>query len=442
MTITPAAEWLLDNYYVVEEAIQEVRRDFPRRFYRQLPTMKIGEVEIPRTLALGWLYVAHTQSSVSRESLTAIVEGFQKVEAFKIGELWALPSIVRFILIENLRRISSRVERSRGMRRKANEVADELIRQNDPEKSVVILREIEHLVADNTFVAQLLYRLRDGLQASGAAIQWLEKQIEARGTDLEEVLVAEQNRLSSGNVTMSNLIKGLRSIDDTEWPVWVESVSRLDAALREGSDYTELDFGSRNSYRDTIEKLARRSGHSEYEVTQIAIEMVREAEAAAATEAPLQEPNVGSFLVGKQLLEELHGYVVAVLLADLARLLVGGAGVVLASEVALKHFLDVLADVQGVEHLHVRKAVEEDDAVDQLVGVLHLLDGFRAPFLGEILEAPVVEQPVVQPVLVDRGQFVAERLVQEIDDFWIALHGATPVLSLGACWPAASCSPS
>ena len=94
------------------------------------------------------------------------------------------------------------------MRRKANEVADELIRQNDPEKSVVILREIEHLVADNTFVAQLLYRLRDGLQASGAAIQWLEKQIEARGTDLEEVLVAEQNRLSSGNVTMSNLIKG------------------------------------------------------------------------------------------------------------------------------------------------------------------------------------------------------------------------------------------
>ncbi len=309
MTITPAAEWLLDNYYVVEEAIQEVRRDFPRRFYRQLPTMKIGDVEIPRTLALGWLYVAHTQSSVSRESLTAIVEGFQKVEAFKIGELWALPSIVRFILIENLRRISSRVERSRGMRRKANEVADELIRQNDPEKSVVILREIEHLVADNTFVAQLLYRLRDGLQASGAAIQWLEKQIEARGTDLEEVLVAEQNRLSSGNVTMSNLIKGLRSIDDTEWPVWVESVSRLDAALREGSDYTELDFGSRNSYRDTIEKMARRSGKTELEVTQIALALTAE-DMAAGNVAGAHEANVGSYLVGQKrdILEKRIGY--------------------------------------------------------------------------------------------------------------------------------------
>ena len=84
-SITPAAEWLLDNYYVVEEAIQEVSRDFPRRFYRQLPTMEIGGTAIPRTLALAWLYVAHTQSSVSRASLTAIVEGFQKVEPFKIG---------------------------------------------------------------------------------------------------------------------------------------------------------------------------------------------------------------------------------------------------------------------------------------------------------------------------------------------------------------------
>lgn len=308
-TITPAAEWLLDNYYVVEEAIQEVRRDFPRRFYRQLPTMKVGDVEIPRTMALGWLYVAHTHSSVSRESLTAIVEGFQKVEAFKIGELWALPSIIRFILVENLRRISSRVERSRGMRRKANEVADELIRQNDPEKSVVILREIEDLVADNTFVAQLLYRLRDGLQASGAAIQWLERQIEARGTDLEEVLVAEQNRLSSGNATMSNLIKGLRAIDDTEWPVWVESVSRLDAALREGSDYTDLDFGSRNAYRDTIEKLARRSGRTELEVTQTALAMTAE-DMAAGNVSGAHEANVGAYLVGKKhkALEKRIGY--------------------------------------------------------------------------------------------------------------------------------------
>jgi len=50
---------------------------------------------------------------------------------------------------------------------------------------------------------------------------------------------------------------------------------------------------------------------------------------------------------------------------------------------------------------------------DQLVGVLHLLDRFLAPLLGERLVAPIVEQPVMQPVLVDRRQFVPQRLIEK-----------------------------
>lgn len=307
--ITPAAEWLLDNYYVIEEAIQEVRRDFPRRFYRQLPTMDVEGQTIPRTLALAWLYVAHTHSGVSEESLTAFVQGFQKLDALKIGELWALPSFVRFVLLENLRRISSRVERSRKMRFKANEVADELVRLNDPEKCIAHLRSMESFTEDNTFVIQLLYRLRDGLQASGAVIQWLERKIESRGSDLEELIVAENNRLSSGNVTMSSLIKSLRQVDDTEWPVWFESVSRLDEALRQRSDYSDLDFGSRNKYRNTIERFARRSGKTELEVTETALSMTEE-DAAAHADDPDYQANVAAFLVGKKrkILEKRIGY--------------------------------------------------------------------------------------------------------------------------------------
>jgi hypothetical protein len=114
------------------------------------------------------------------------------------------------------------------------------------------------------------------------------------------------------------------------------------------------------------------------------------------------------------------------------RLLVERARVDLRRQVAVQHFFGGLADVQGIEHLHVGKAVEEDDALDQLVGVLHLLDRFLAPLLGEILVAPIIEQPVMQPVLVDGRELVAERLVQIFDDFGIALHDATPVKALRA----------
>ncbi|MGO4437313.1 GH36-type glycosyl hydrolase domain-containing protein [Rhizobium sp. RAF56] len=297
-TITPAAEWLLDNHYIVEEAIQEVRRDFPMKFYRQLETMTVDGMVMPRTLALAWLYVAHTHSTVTYKGLMALVDGFQSSGTLKIGELWALPSLVRYVLVENLRRISSRVEKSRQTRRKANQAADELIRLNDDAKAAEYLKTLEPLTSDNTFSTQFLYRLRDGSQTSGMAISWLERRLVEAGTDAETVMMAEHSRLSAGNVTMGNIIKSLREIDDTEWSVWVEEVSKVDKLLWKQTDYAELDAGSRNKYRKQIEKYARRSDRSEIEVAQLAIDMTEAAKRSA--EPQPHEPNVGGFLVGSQ----------------------------------------------------------------------------------------------------------------------------------------------
>ena len=296
-TITPAAEWLLDNYYIVEEAIQEVRRDFPKKFYRQLPTMRAGGQEMPRVLALAWLYVAHTHSSLSHDGLAAMVEGFQVREPLQIGELWALPSFIRFVLIENLRRIATRVDRSRDMRRRANEVADEIIRLNEEAASAGLLSGIEGLASDHTFVTQFLYRLRNASHSSGFAVAWVEQRLEQAGTSLEEVMAAEQNRLSSGNVTMGNIIKSLRQIDDTEWSVWFEEVSQIDKIFRERTDYEALDFGSRNAYRNRIEQLARRSHRSESDVAETAIRLSEE---AARHNPDARENNVGAFIVGRR----------------------------------------------------------------------------------------------------------------------------------------------
>ena len=94
-TITPAAQWLLDNHYLIEETVFQVKRDLPRRFYRELPVASFGGGQpMPRALAIAWAYVAHSDSSVSASMFEAIVEGYQSVEPLKIGELWALPSLL------------------------------------------------------------------------------------------------------------------------------------------------------------------------------------------------------------------------------------------------------------------------------------------------------------------------------------------------------------
>ncbi|MCO5084812.1 MAG: protein ndvB [Rhizobiaceae bacterium] len=301
-SITPAAQWLLDNHYVVEETIVQIKRNIPTRFYRQLPTLTLpGGVNIPRALALAWLYAAHTDSTISADGFAAIVDGYQKYEPLKIGELWALPSLLRFVLIENLRRLALRVARARELRRLANEVADRVLSTTKGEEAQAALGEFADHARDTTFATQLLYRLRDGSKNAGDALIWLEQQLERDGSDAEDIIIREHQTLSSGNVTTGNIIRGLRHINDVNWTMWFESISRVDALLRERTNLSELDFASRDQYRRRIEALARRSTLTEFEVADRATRLAgwTEGEAASTAGEDAHPPvDVGFFLIG------------------------------------------------------------------------------------------------------------------------------------------------
>ena len=303
-TITPAAEWLLDNHYVVEEAIQEVRRDFPKKFYQQLKTMNFRGVAMPRTLALSWLYVAHTHSNVTNLGLAALADGFQEKETLRIGELWAIPSLVRYMLIDNLRRVATGIDKSRALRRRAETAAEQVLRVSGEAETAAFMSGLEPDIFETTFATQFLYSLRDNPEASAPAIAWLEMRLADKDTDSQALMAAEQSSLAAGNVTMGSIIKSLREIDDTDWSSWVEEVSKIDKLLWKQTDYAELDPGSRNSYRRQIEKLARRSEKTEVEIAEAAIKIAATATPGSAS------ANVGSLFVGtdRPKLEKAIGY--------------------------------------------------------------------------------------------------------------------------------------
>lgn len=287
--ITPAAEWLLDNHHMVESHARQIVRDLPAKFYNQLPTILLEDGQkVPRSLALAWVFVAHTNSNFDVAAFTALVQGFQTSQVLDIGEIWALPAILRMALLENLRRISDRVENSRKMRAAANVFADEIIQQLDDKELEKRLENQTASTLDDGFSAQLLYRLRDGSHSAAWVLSWLEDNLEARGTDAEECIIAEHARLSMGNLTVGNIIRSLRQIDDVSWTEWFESISHVDRQLRSGSDYGQLDARTRNSYRDVIERVAHHSSLSEVEVTNVALGL---------SNNPNEQQNIGHFLI-------------------------------------------------------------------------------------------------------------------------------------------------
>ena len=112
-TITPAADWLVDNFHIVDEQLREIRDDLPKGFYRELPKLASGHLEgFPRVLGVAWAFVAHTDSRFDPEVLRRFLAAYQKVQPLTIGELWAVAITMRVVLVENLRRLAEKIVRA------------------------------------------------------------------------------------------------------------------------------------------------------------------------------------------------------------------------------------------------------------------------------------------------------------------------------------------
>ena len=126
--VVPAAEWLLDNYHLVEEQIREIRDDLPPGYYRQLPKLAAGPFAgYPRVFGLAWAFVAHTDSHFDPQILRRFISAYQRVQPLTIGELWAVAITLRIVLIENLRRLTDQITAGRSARADADALTELLL---------------------------------------------------------------------------------------------------------------------------------------------------------------------------------------------------------------------------------------------------------------------------------------------------------------------------
>ncbi|HTO47213.1 MAG TPA: glycosyl transferase, partial [Burkholderiales bacterium] len=286
--ITPAAEWLLDNYHLVEEQIREIRDDLPPTYYRQLPKLAAGPFAgYPRVFGVAWAFVAHTDSRFDPEMLRRFVRAYQRVQPLTIGELWAVAITLRIVLVENLRRGAKRIMTGRAERQKADALADRLLGVNTSAAAPIAptLQHYEEGPLPAPFAVQLVQRLRDQDPKVTPALVWLDDRLAAQGTTADAIVHDEHQRQGATNVTVRNIITSMRLISDVDWADLVESVSVIDEALRPGTRFADMDFPTRNLYRSAIEELARGSRLSELEITRAAI--------AAASDRALEKPEEG-----------------------------------------------------------------------------------------------------------------------------------------------------
>jgi cyclic beta-1,2-glucan synthetase len=303
-SITPAAEWVLDNYHVVEEQIREIREDLPPGFYRQLPKLADGHFAgFPRVFGIAWAYVAHTDSRFDPETLRRFVRAYQEISPLTIGELWAVAITLRIVLVENLRRVAHRIVISRAARQNADTLADKLLGVNGQRPDPEALRRAAPDDLLPAFAVQLVHRLRDQDPRITPALVWLEDKLAAQGTAPEALVREEHQRQGASNVTVRNIITSMRLMSDVDWAEFFESVSLVDETLASSSSFTAMDFATRNLYRTAIEELGRGSHLTELQISQQVL-----ATAAAAKTPRERDPGFHLISDGREKLERSIGY--------------------------------------------------------------------------------------------------------------------------------------
>ncbi len=272
--ITPAAEWLIDNYHLVEKQIREIHTDLPPGYYRQLPKLLDGPFAgYPRVFGIAWAFVAHADSRFDADMLCRFVRAYQDVQPLTIGELWAISITLRIVLIENLRRIAGRIADSYVARQEADQVAGRLLGSGarTPEPTSAVLAELKRMPLPDAFAVELVHKLRDQDSKVTPVLAWLDEHLSAQGTTADTVVREEHQRQGSGTVTVRNIITSMRSISDVDWPELFERMSLVDGVLAAGGSFSAMDFPTRNLYRSAIEELARGSHRAEIEVARRAV---------------------------------------------------------------------------------------------------------------------------------------------------------------------------
>jgi cyclic beta-1,2-glucan synthetase len=297
--IAPAAEWLLDNFHLVEQQLRQIHDDLPPGYYRQLPKLADGPFAgYPRVFGLTWAYVAHTDSLMSGPVLKRFVQAYQQVQPLMIGELWAVAITLRIVLIENMRRLAEQIVEGHALRLQADAIVDAALGVSQTQGQSAFLAMQRAVAPYDTgplpeiVAGQIAKRLRglDPLQTP--LLGWLEDRLTRQGSSVEEAIASTQTRLGASNVTMRNIVTSMRLASEMDWADFFEDVSLVDARLRDSPTYAEMDFATRNRYRTEVEILAHDAPCTEAEVADMALALAAKGDEAHRRDA-------GYWLIGE-----------------------------------------------------------------------------------------------------------------------------------------------
>src|SRR6059058_566919 len=279
---TLSAEWLLDNAYLIREQVTDLRKSLPQKYYGKLPLIANGPAAgLPRVYHVAAEMVAETDGALEPEIIRRFLAAFQAITPLDIGELWALPLMLRLQLLECIRALAIQVDQQQRESEEADFWANRLItavRHSSP-RLLKIMEQLVERYPEPTphFASELVAHLYDDEGALPVVSGWLERSLRS---PLLEVMQQEHRHQAVQQTALTNAINSCRRLTQIQWRELFQSTSWAESELAAdpAGVYARMDFETRDRCRSAVEEIARWSRCSEQKTIDLALALAQTAE--------------------------------------------------------------------------------------------------------------------------------------------------------------------
>ena len=279
--VVPAAEWLLDNIYLIEKEYKNIRYNMPEAYYKKLPVISKGMMKgFPRIYHIAVELVSHTDGAIDESTIEMFINAYQKNALLTSGELWALPIFLRIALIQNISKVTDKIVYSLKEKKKGDIVAEKIIAANENNnlENEIKNMSLENIVFSSHFTERLLKVLRDSGIDTKDIYKWIDNELEVYESSVEKKIAIEHQKQANFQLSMGNCVSSVRAVEALNWKDCFERLSYVEKILREdpAKIYNLMDFESRDYYRHMVEDISKNIKIPEYFIAKKAVECAKE----------------------------------------------------------------------------------------------------------------------------------------------------------------------
>ena len=309
--IHPAGEWLLDNYYVIEETVKGIEKELTLKKYRNFLGIANGNnYGFARIYVLASEIVSYTDAKIDGKLLTCFLKAYQEKKKLNMEEIWNIGIFLQIAIIENIRNICERIYSAALQKYKVENIIERLVENKSKDElrfsklGEYKLKVKEYGEMKYPFIEYMSYKLRQYGKRAYPFLNILEEQVNKMGVDISDVIKKEHFDIAVKKVSMGNSITSIKNIQRINFIDIFEEINQVDDILNEdpANVYEKMDYKTKIYYRNILQEISKKTKISEIYIAKKCLELAQERQGKRA--------HIGYYLIdeGKQeLLESLLG---------------------------------------------------------------------------------------------------------------------------------------